>query len=246
MEIILTSWVLGISSLILLALGYTYSILFWIKYIYVKKMLVPMVAIVAFCSGSFYLGPSVSFISLLITGQNISGYLYYILSYVWMPIGTIGIVQMALNVFYPKYQKIAFIFYGIIAVIYWIFMFGFGDAQFQEEQLSQTGELLDISHTGVSLIVTAISLISVLTIDSAGFFLLARKLKKNNMPKKGVRKTFMIGLGWLLFVVSGVMDAMVPPNTVGIIVFVRGLMIVAFNFINLGFWSKPVRLESKS
>lgn len=56
----------------------------------------------------------------------------------------------------------------------------------------------------------------------------------------------MIGLGWLLFVVSGVMDAMVPPNTVGIIVFVRGLMIVAFNFINLGFWSKPVRLESKS
>lgn len=236
---------LGISSIILLLLGWTYSVLFWIKYIYVKKILVPIVAFVAFCCGMFYLGPTVSFISLLTTGENIAPRTYYLLSYITMPLAGTGIVIMALNVFYPKLQKPAFIFYGIMCVVYYIFMFGPAkDNQFIAEDVGP-GELLDISHNNVSLIVTGIVLLSVLVIDGGGFFLLALKLKKNNMPQQGIRKTLMIAFGWLLFVTSGIMDAMLPPLSITFIIFVRLLMIVAFNFVYLGFWSKPVRLEKK-
>lgn len=236
------SWFIGISSILLLLLGYTYCVLFLVKYIYVKKILVPIVALVAFCSGSFYLGPTVSFLSLLFTGQNITANLYYILSYVWLPIGTIGIVVMALNVFYPKYQKIAVIFYGIIAVIFWIFMFGFTEQQRSVSQV-EANELLDISHASVSLIITGLSLLSILFIDSGGFFFLSRKLSERSFPQKDIRKAQMISLGWFLFVASGVLDAVVPAESIGFIIFVRSLMIIAFNFIYLGFWSKPTRIN---
>ena len=244
MDITVLTLFLGITSLILLAIGYTYAVLFMIKYIYVKKILVPIVAVVAFVCGSFYLGPSVSFISLITTGENITPHLYYLISYIWMPIGTISIVLMALTVFKPSARKFAIIFYGIMAVVYWVAMFGFTDQQYTAEP-PLPGELLDISHANVSLIITAITLVSVLIIDSGGFFFLARKLKRENFPKKDIQKAFTISLGWLLFVISGILDALVSLNSVVGIIVVRGLMMVAFNLIYLGFWSKPVKLEKE-
>lgn len=230
---------LGLSSIVLLLIGYTYSVLFLVKYFYVKKILVPIVAMVAFCCGGFYLGPSVSFIHLLITGDNISGELYYYLSYALLPVGTMGIVIMALNVIKPKWQKPAIIFYGMLSILFWIFMFGFTDQQFDVS----TGELLDIGHAGVSRIVAAISLLSILCIDSLGFFLLSLKFKKLDLPKRDVRKAFMIGLGWFLFFFSGTIDALFPPDTIEFILLLRALMVIAFNLIYIGFWSKPTRLE---
>lgn len=233
---------LGITSIILLLIGYTYSALFWIKYIYVKKALVPLVAIVAFCCGSFYLGPSISFIRLLLGMENLQADTYYILSYVWLPIGIMGIILMALKVFKPKMQKLAMLFYGIMAITYWVFMFGFTDTQHTVEPVGP-GELIDVSHANVSLVVTGISLLSILIIDCGGFFLLSYRLKKRDLPQRDVRKAFMIGLGWFFFVISGIMDAMLEPTTIGFILVVRGIMMIAFNLIYIGFWSKPVKLE---
>ena len=233
---------LGITSIILLILGWTYSVLFWIKYIYVRKILVPLVAWVAFCCGMFYLGPTVSFISLLTTGNNIAPRTYYLLSYVTLPLAGMGITQMSLTVFNRKLQKRAFVIYLLMSLLYYIFVIGFTDQQYKAEDVGPS-ELLDISHNNVSLIVTGFTLFTVLVVSSGGFFLLARKLKKNNMPKKDIRKTLMIAIGWLFFVVSGIMDAMIPPLSIIFILFVRILMIIAFNFIYLGFWKKPVRMK---
>ncbi|MHA1612126.1 MAG: hypothetical protein ACTSYU_08760, partial [Promethearchaeota archaeon] len=143
--------VLGISSLVLLFLGYTYAVLFMVKYIYVKKILVPIVATVAFCTGSFYLGPSVSFLSLVFTGNNIAPATYYILSYVWLPIGTLSINLMALTVFKPSLRKAVVIIYGAISIVFWILMFGFTDQQFTTEPVG-ADELLDVSHSGGALV----------------------------------------------------------------------------------------------
>ncbi|MHA1519352.1 MAG: hypothetical protein ACTSRK_04135 [Promethearchaeota archaeon] len=234
--------VLGISSLVLLLLGYTYAVLFMVKYIYVKKILVPIVATVAFCTGSFYLGPSVSFLSLVFTGNNIAPATYYILSYVWLPIGTLSINLMALTVFKPSLRKAVVIIYGAISIVFWILMFGFTDQQFTTEPVG-ADELLDVSHSGGALVIVAVTLLSVLVLDAGGFFMLSRKLKKRDFPKKDVQKAFMIGLGWLIFVIVGSIDSLVPPQTVVLAIAIRVIMLLAFNLIYLGFWSKPVKLE---
>lgn len=202
-------------------------------------------ALVAFCCGSFYLGPIVSFFNLLINDVNISSNLYYILSYFWMPIGAMSITVMALNVFKPEYQKYLIIFWGIVSIIYWIFMFGFTDQQHIASTVG-TGELLDISHQSVSLYISGLGFIMILVINTGGFLFLGLKLKSRDFPKRDVWKSFMISIGWFLFVISGVMDALFPPESIGFIIFVRGLMMIAFNLIYLGFWSKPKRLEDSN
>ena len=236
------TWVIGLSSLVLLILGYTYSVLFLFKYIYVKKILVPIVALVAFCCGSFYLGPSVSFLSLIFTGKNISGELYFMLSYFLLPVGTMGIVLMALNVFLPKMQKPAILFFGSLTLVFWIAMFGFTNTQFEIDPEAPS-ELLDIGHANVSLAIAALSLLSILFIDSFGFFLLARKLKNRDYPISDIRKAYMISCGWFLFFISGVVDALFTPSSIILILIIRLIMIIAYNFIYIGFWSKPTRIE---
>ncbi|WP_371804863.1 hypothetical protein [Candidatus Lokiarchaeum ossiferum] len=242
MSVTTLSFFLGITSVILLLIGYTYSISFLIKYITVKKILVPIVALVAFCCGSFYLGPSISFIRLLLGYDNLASGTYYIISYVWMPIGTLGIVLMGLIVFAPNLKKPALIFYGILGIVFWIFMFGFTENQHTSEPVGP-GELIDVSHANVSLVLVGICLLSILVIDGFGFFLLAYRLKKKNMGKRDTRKSFMVGLGWSLFVISGLVDTMVIPSTVWFILINRGIMMFAFNIIYIGFWSKPAKLE---
>ncbi len=245
MALLPITWVVGISSILLLLLGVVYCVLFLFKFIYVKKILVPIVAMVALCCGGFYLGPTVSFINLLVNGVNIESRIYYFLSYIWLPIGTIGIILMALNVFYPKMQKSAIIVYGIQALIFYIFMFAFPEQQHKSDPVPP-GALLDIGHANVSLVLAAFSLVSVLVIDSGGFFILSNKLKKRDFPQKDIRKAFMIGLGWLLFVISGIVDALFSPDSVLFVLIMRILMIIAYNLIYLGFWSKPARLEAES
>ncbi|MHA1612519.1 MAG: hypothetical protein ACTSYU_10745, partial [Promethearchaeota archaeon] len=129
------------------------------------------------------------------------------------------------------------------SIVFWILMFGFTDQQFTTEPVG-ADELLDVSHSGGALVIVAITLLSVLILDSGGFFMLARKLKKKDFPKKDVRKSAMIGLGWFIFVVVGTMDSLIPPQSVGFVITIRVIMLVAFNLIYLGFWSKPVKIDS--
>jgi ABC-type phosphate/phosphonate transport system permease subunit len=51
-----------------------------------KKRFMPLVIILGLGVGCFYLGPTVSFLSLLINDTNIDGYLYAKLSYTHAPI----------------------------------------------------------------------------------------------------------------------------------------------------------------
>ncbi|XEO75645.1 hypothetical protein WKT22_00664 [Candidatus Lokiarchaeum ossiferum] len=236
------SIVLGITSLIILILNYTYAVLFSIKFYKIRKNLVRIVAIVAFCCGSFMLGPSVSFLSLIFTGENIPATIYYVLSYATVPIVTIGIIIMTFSIVQPKYQKYAVFIWSILGLIYWIFMFGFTASQFSVTE-TEPGELIDINHESVSLIITGLSLITSLIVGGGGFVYLSRKFKKLGFSKKEIRKSFLIGIGWMVFVILGILEALIPPVSITFVIINRMLMFIAFNFVFMGYWSKPTKLQ---
>jgi len=230
----------GGTALLLIVLGYYYGIYYTLRFLKTKKKLLPLVAITAFICGSFYLGPGVSFLSLILTDVNIAGNIYLLLSYTGTPIGGICIISLGFNAFAPKAQKIAAIIFGILAVVFWIFMYGFTADQYTEVLVGPT-ELLDVSQAGVVRIITLLIMVSMLLFDSLGFFIFARRLKKMDGTAKEVKKANMIGAGWFLFVMSGMMDAILPADimTIAVIIIVRGIMVLAFLLIFQGY--KPTK-----
>jgi hypothetical protein len=226
----------GGTSLVLLVLGYYFGIYYTNRFIKTKKKLLPLVAICAFVCGTFYLGPSLSLLSLLINDTNIAGDLYLLLSYTGTPIGGICIISLGFNAFAPKAQKYAAAVFGILAVVFWIFMYGFTATQYDAPAVDP-GELLDVSQAGVVRIITLLIMVSILLFDSIGFFIFAWRLKKMDASAKEVQKAIMIGVGWFLFIASGMIDTILPAElmTIWVIVINRGIMILAFLLIFQGY-----------
>ncbi|WP_457558563.1 hypothetical protein [Candidatus Harpocratesius sp.] len=222
----------GITAWIMVIIAFTYYIIFLVKYFQKKKSLLPYVSLAALCLGTFYLGPGITFLKLIFSGTNLDPTLYFMMSYTLSPVGTLIIVYLGFSIFQPKYKKQASYFYLALLAVYWIFMFIWPENAFE----TVAGEeMLDINLTGVIRIFTAFNILTVLLVVSTGFIRLAIKMKKKGAPKGDVTQLFMVGFGWLLFVVGGIIDAIIPASLFYIIVIGRIIMAISYFMIFEGF-----------
>lgn len=227
----------GGSAVIIVLIGFIFALFYMKLYFEEKRKLLPIVAFTAFAMGTFYLGPAISFVKLLFTGENLAPDLYFIFSYVLIPIASATILYLGFKVFRPKYRKHFTIAYSILCIDYWIAMFFFTDLMFSA-QTPLAGELLDINLEHLIQIQTAFYILSVIFVVSGGFFGMRRKLIKQDPGSKEITKITQLGVGWAFFGLGAIMDAILPTSLLKYIIVARVIMGIGYVLVFIGFMPK--------
>ncbi len=227
----------GISALVNVLLGFSFGIYFFVKYIQSKKGLLPLVGLLFIGLGCFYLGPATSFIALLL-GTNISGPVYGYLSYSFTPLTMIVAMILGFNIFKHDWRFKTMWVLVPVALVFWFFFYIFPEQTFEYPvyyAYEFTRNLMDVSFTGVGLVIQAFYILGAVAVLGGGFLALTRKIKGTPEFKKAVA----LGIGWIFFGVSGALDALLSERFPFIIAPARALMLTAYILIFMGF--KPIR-----
>ena len=231
MALSLTVWLNGLSAFFLCAWGVMNFFRFFLLYFKEKKKLQPFVAILGLSLGSFFLGPTVSFISLLITGENINYITYGFLSYSLQPIAIIAAMYLGFEIFNPEKQKLAVGIFAVMGVVFWIAFFGWPTTMIEEIATAE-GKLLDISLESIVMVITGLNLLSLPAILSTGFF----RLRKRISDPQQRRKALYLARGWIVFTLAGLMDVQIfSALWPDLIIIPRLIMVVCYYYIFMGF-----------
>ncbi len=203
----ITSYINGVFAIFLFSWGFLNFVQFFSLYFKDKKKLRPIVGIMGLSLGSFYLGPTISFFSLLFTGENIPYLLSGYLSYTMQPVVIIAAMLLGFDIFKPKKQNLIIGIFALLGIIFWIALYGWPELMIIEPA-HETGELLDVSLNHVVLIITIINFVSLPSILSSGFF----KLRKNVSDPILRSKLLYLTRGWIVFAVVGILDAIIASK----------------------------------
>ena len=218
----------GISAAAIVIVGYAAGIFALIKYFKEKKPLLPLLSVVAFCFGTFYLDVTLSFITILLTGKNqipimVSGWIAFSTA----PISMIAIMWLSFDIFKPELRNRVCLVIGISAIVYWILLFGFPDLMM--------GGFVDEEHLLVKheaklplFIFIAIYMIINIVISAGGFLRIARRVE----GKIKIRCIELV-IGFLLFSISNAVDMLVPIGI--ILVPTRIAVVISYLLIFHGF-----------
>jgi len=226
------SYINGISAWLIVIIGYMFWIIFMLKYFKQKKPLLPYVSLLALCLGTFYLAPGITFIKVAFGGENLNETVYFLMSYILNPVGTLIVVYLGFSIFQPKYKKYASYFYMVLLVVYWILMFGWPQDAYE---IVPGEEILDENLTGVIRYLTTFNILTILVLITSGFLRLAFKMKKKGGTNAEVHKLFLIGIGWLLFSIASITDAIAPASLIYIVLVGRIIMATSCFMIFEGF-----------
>ncbi len=182
--------------------------------------------------GLFYLGPLTDFFSILFTDTNIDNTfgLYGILSYMWIGPAVIVLMYLGATLMIPEKKKYLLIAYLILAIIFELFLFLDTQNSFKFTPPPSPGvDLIDASFNRASptFILIVIFLISALVFNGIG------SLRKAYQTSGEIRKNFVfLGIGFILFFLSGVGDTLIAPGPMLFVV--RFGMICSVWFIYMG------------
>jgi hypothetical protein len=225
----------GITALIVVLTGSSFGLFSLYKAIKLKATLLGVSGLCLFCIGFLLLGPTVDFLTILITGNNIESLvLYGLLSYSWAaPLTILGLYIGGELMLPTKKWIIVSIFLvlaGLFEVLIFYFAFTTPDAIFSFPSPLPNGTAL--LNTGLQLgsivfILMIFFLVSGLIFNGFGF------LNKSFKASGDLKKRFLfLSLGWIIFIVCGAFDGLFDPGI--ITVFVRMAWAVSIVFMHLG------------
>ncbi|TFG09031.1 MAG: hypothetical protein EU539_00535 [Promethearchaeota archaeon] len=166
--------------------------------------------------GLFWLGPFSDFLSVLIFGKNIQPiYIYGWLSYIWVAPAIILAMYLGSELMVPEKKKIIMVFYGIIGIIFELFLFLDVSGTFIFSLTRPGQDTIDASfnRTSITFFIIAFFLISVLIFEGIGFAIKARQATGD------IRRKFTyLSLAFIIFVVCGALDSIISLGVaIGII-----------------------------
>ena len=173
--------------------------------------------------GFFWLAPTADFLSLLITGKNLTPiYIYGILSYMWVAPGTICAMYFGAELNFPKQKWYIVGFYVIIGLIFEFFLW-FDTANVFNFTLNNPGqEIIDSSfkRTHINYYLVVLMLVSI-----AAFIVVPFTVKA--VTSLGIiRKKFMfLAIGYAIFVITGIFESLFSP---GVVLFSVRLTMMSF------------------
>ena len=208
-----------------------FALLSLYKSIKLKAKLLTWAALTMLFIGFLWLGPFIDFILVIFTETNITPIsLYSILSYMW--VAPVLVVSMYLggSLLIPK--KKWFLVGGILVlgIIFEYFLWFHTTESFTWVLANPGQDLIDASfvRTHPTFLLIAFFLIVALVFLGFGFLIKAKQATGE------LRKKFIyLALGFIIFVVCGALDSIVPPGIA--IGFVRGLMMTFALWMYLGF-----------
>ena len=228
----------GLSAIAVCFIGYLIGLVALIRNFRKKNKVLPYLAVFGFSIGTFYLDITISFFSVLFTGENqvdplISGYIAF---FAVMPTAITGL-HLSLKYFAPKMEKPLLWVIILMTPFYYIMLFGF-PLIFGETNLILGGYVDKISllvkHEAriiLWLIVTTLLILSI-TLLGGGFYNFSRKLEGN---KK--KRSLQISIGFIIFGIGNMIDMTLPASELTTIMLVptRIALVIAYWLIFRGF-----------
>ena len=204
-----------------------------------KIKLLAFAGLLTIIIGLYWLGPLCDFLSVLITGKNLSPlYIYAILSYVWTGPGIVVAMYLGAELILPNKKKSIVIFYTVLSIIFQLFIW-FDTLNVFTFTLNNPGnDLIDTSFNRAHpcFFIVSFYLISAFIFLGIGFLI------KAIQAKGVVRKKFLfLSIGFNVFVICGTLDSVFPPGIA--IGFVRFIMMSFALWIYLGLREKPENKE---
>lgn len=224
-------WIDGLSATLIVVSSTLFGLFSLHKSIKLKAKLLTIAALTMIFVGCLWLGPTVDFFMVLFTNTNISPYYYYVLlSYSWVAFALLFAIWLGGELIFPKRKWILIGIYIVLGIIFEYFLW------FQTLESftfilpdSFSGDLIDASfvRTHYTFFLVAAFLISALIFLGIGFLIKAKQATGSLR-----KKFFYLGFGFIIFVVCGALDSIVPPGIY--IGFVRVLMATFALWMYLG------------
>jgi len=162
--------------------------------------------------GLFWLGPATDFFMVLLTGENLDPEHYYgWLSYMWIPPAVSSAFYLGAELIVPGKKKTIVTIYAILGIIFVVLIFtnpiGTGGAFVFNDV--EEGDLIDsgFNRANPAFWLIVLFLISILMFLAVGFFVKAKQATGELRKKFG-----FLGLGFLVFFICGVADALFVPG----------------------------------
>ena len=227
-----TFWLEGLTASSVITVGIILGLISIIKGRKLKAKLLTVLGLAIFFIGFLYLGPTVDFLTVMITGSNLDSLIwgrriYGILSYLWIAPALICAMYIGGELLIPKRKWILVIIYRVLGIIFEYFLFFQTNNTFDIDLVP--GEIIDASFVTLypTFLLMAFFILSILIFHGIGF--LTKAIKSTGVLRK---KFLLLGIGFIIFSVAGAGDALVNPG-IGLVI-VRLLMISSITLMYLG------------
>lgn len=208
-----------------------FALLSLYKSIKLKAKLLTWAALTMLFIGFLWLGPFVDFILVMSFETNITPtYFYSILSYTWVAPALAVSMYLGGSLLIPKKKWFLVIGILVLGVIFEYFLWFHTTDSFTWVLVNPGQDLIDASFVRTHPTFLLIAFFLVVSLVFLGFgFLIKAKQATGELRKKFI----YLALGFIIFVVCGALDSIVPPGIA--IGFVRGLMMTFALWMYLGF-----------
>jgi len=208
-----------------------FALLSLYKSIKLKAKLLTWAALTMLFIGFLWLGPFIDFILVTFTGTNITPtYFYSILSYMWVAPAIAFAMYLGGSLLILKKKWVLVGSMIVLGVIFEYFLWFQTTEAFTWVLVNPGQDLIDASFVRSHPTFLLIAFFLVVSLVFLGFgFLIKAKQATGDLRKKFI----YLALGFIIFVVCGALDSIVPPGIA--IGFVRGLMMTFALWMYLGF-----------
>jgi len=223
-------WIDGLTATLIILSSVSFGLISLFKSIKLKAKLLSVAGIAMIFVGFLWLGPTVDLFTVLSTGANISPFtLYSQLSYLWVAPALIAAVYLGGELIFPKRKWILVGIFIALGAIFEFLLWTKTTDSFTWTLGTPGEDLIDASfvRTHPTFFLILVFLISALILLGIGF---AIKAKQSTGQLR--RKFTYLSIGFIIFVVCGALDSIIPPGiTIG---FVRVVMSTFALFMFLG------------
>ena len=235
----------GFSAAISVFIGLFFGLIVLIKSIKTKQFLIfNFFLCIVFTLSPWY--PSgLGFLYWQVTGELLTYQIYVLLGTVAIPIAIIAWLNVYLTTLKPKRKKIVLISYGVLSIIFEIYLFYFLFFAPEAPINSLLGIMdditnpTDIDYKGFLLIFLGLSIVTACA-TGIHFAVSSIKLKEN---RSLMWKGYFLLLAFILFGVSAIFDALIDMNTLTLVI-IRIILVISNLFFYLGFilpkWMKKL------
>ena len=204
----------GTTATLIVLSSTIFGLLSLYKSIKLKAKLLSIAGLTMFFVGCLWLGPTVDFFMVLLTGVNISPIeVYSLLSYLWVAPALIFAIYLGGELIFPKRKWIFVGIFIVLGLIFEYFLWFQTDASFTWELVHPGEDLIDAHfvRNHPTFLMVAVFLVSSLVFLGIGF---AIKAKQSTGQLR--RKFTYLSIGFIIFVLAGALDSILTiPLAIG-------------------------------
>lgn len=235
----------GFTAAIAVFIGFLLALIVLTKYLKTKQVLIFNFFLCTVFTLSPWFPSGLGFLFWLFTGQILPYQIYVLLGTATIPIAIIAWLNVYLTTLKPMRKKIVLICYGILSLIFEIYLFYFLYFAPEAPVSSLLGVIDDISnptdidYKGFILIFLGLSIITACT-TGIHFSIVSIKLKESQSL---MWKGYFLFFAFLLFGISAIFDALIDMSAVTLVI-IRIILAFSMFFFYLGFilpsWIKKI------